>query len=281
MKKGLLYIAMFFGCLIVVDRLIGYTLDAIIDYSDFRYVNLFHEEPDIYVIGNSRAVYAVCESEFDQDYDLDILNLSFTRLSSESIQFITKHLNKNKLVLIEVSPFLATDPDETGEISPIFNSIKGLRKDTNNDLNSLEKFFKSYNFNNRATLRVLYHLFKTDKNWVQNREINASIIEKLEQTAPYKLYSKPQFFEFQKLLEREGYNYVFFHAPYHPLIRSKITNLDQIHQELNGLLGNRFIDLTDFLDEDSYFADGIHTNYRANPLIHEKIVQEIKPKIQH
>lgn len=281
MKKGLIYLALFFGCLIVADRLIAYTLDAIIDYSDFRYVNLFHEEPDVYVIGNSRAVYAVCESEFDQDYDLDILNLSFTRLSSESIQFITKHLNKNKLVLIEVSPFLATDPDETGEISPIFNSIKGLRDDSNYDKNFLEKFFKSYSFNNRSTLRLLYHLFKTDKTWVQNREINASIIEKLEGTPPHELHFKPQFFEFRKMLEEENYNYVFFHAPYHPLVRSKITNLDQIHQELDTLMGSRFIDLTDFLDEDQYFADGIHTNFRANPMIHEKIVQEIKPKIQH
>lgn len=216
MKKGLIYLALFFGCLIVADRLIAYTLDAIIDYSDFRYVNLFHEEPDVYVIGNSRAVYAVCESEFDQDYDLDILNLSFTRLSSESIQFITKHLNKNKLVLIEVSPFLATDPDETGEISPIFNSIKGLRDDSNYDKNFLEKFFKSYSFNNRSTLRLLYHLFKTDKTWVQNREINASIIEKLEGTPPMSCILNRSSLNFGKCWKKKTTTTYFFTPPITP-----------------------------------------------------------------
>ena len=276
MKNILIYFGIFLTLLFGVDKVLSYTLDFIIDHSDFRYVNLFHEEPDIYVVGNSRAVYAVCESEFDKNYDLDILNISFTRLSAESIQYLTPYVDKNKLLLIEISPFLNKNTKETGTISPIFNSIKGLRN-TNNDKNILEKFFKSFNFNNRATLRLLYHLFKTDKNWVQNREINPSIIEKLKNTEPYELHLTEQFFEYQKLLKKENYNYMFFHAPYHPLALSKIKNLKAVHHKLDSITHNKFIDLTNLLHDDKYFADGIHTNYNATNLIHENLVKQIKP----
>ncbi|MBU2948024.1 hypothetical protein [Zobellia uliginosa] len=276
MKNSLIYFGIFLALLFAFDKVLAYTLDFIIDHSDFRYVNLFHEEPDIYVVGNSRAVYAVCESEFDKKYDLDILNISFTRLSAESIQYLTSYVNKDKLLLIEVSPFLSQNIKEKGTISPIFNSIKGLRNN-DDDKNILEKFFKSFNFNNRATLRLFYHLFKTDKNWVQNREINPSIIEKLKNTSPHELHLTEEFFRYQEILEEENYSYVFFHAPYHPIALSKIKNLTSVHRKLDSLTHNKFIDLTDLLHDDKYFADGIHTNYKATDLIHKNLLEHIKP----
>ncbi|MGS0525497.1 hypothetical protein ACU8V7_10160 [Zobellia nedashkovskayae] len=141
----------------------------------------------------------------------------------------------------------------------------------------MEKFFKSFNFNNRATLRLFYHLFKTDKNWVQNREINPSIIEKLKNTSPHELHLTEEFFRYQEILEEENYSYVFFHAPYHPIALSKIKNLTSVHRKLDSLTHNKFIDLTDLLHDDKYFADGIHTNYKATDLIHKNLLEHIKP----
>jgi hypothetical protein len=239
---------------------------------------MFKENPDIYVLGNSRGVFSVWESEFDKKYDLDILNLSFTRLNSESIQYLAKSINKDKTVFIELSSFLSQDPDETGMISPIFRANKGLRISNDESKNAFSRLFVSYNFNNRATLRLLYHIFKTDKNWSQKRRINESIIYKLRKTPDHQLLLKNQFFEFVKFLEEENYNYVFFHAPYHPLVRNRITNLDDMHAQLDTILGNRFIDMTDLVTEDIHFADGIHSNNIATEFIHQEIVDYLKTK---
>lgn len=276
MKKCFTYLISLTALLFISDRVLYYILDSVIDKSNSRHVNMFHENPDIYAVGNSRGVFSIWETEFDKTYDLDMLNISFTRLNSESIAHLTKAINKEKIILIEISAFLSPDPKEMGDISPIFGSTKGLRQEKTLASEGLSSFFKSYNFNNRSTLRLLYHLFKTDKNWTQKRTINTSIITKLKQSDGHKLYVKDQFFTYLEYLKKENYNFVFYHAPYHPQHCEKILNINEVNQKLNTLLGDHFLDLTKLLKEDKYFADGIHSNYHATKFIHQEIVNHIK-----
>ncbi|MEQ8238076.1 MAG: hypothetical protein RIA69_02640 [Cyclobacteriaceae bacterium] len=52
-------------------------------------------------------------------------------------------------------------------------------------------------------------------------------------------------------------------APYHPLYKHKMQNLDEIIQMISSQIQHPIIDLSNEFSEDEYFADRVHTNVKG------------------
>ena len=160
MKSYIKYLFVLIIVLITFDRSTSFLIDELLEFSNFRYINIGKENPDFYVIGNSRGVNSVKESQFDSDFCLDVLNVSFNGLNPNEIMYLIKKINTSKPILIEISPFLRTKISSSKspkslnltEESKRFSVFKNLRS---------KKFevFNLYRYNNELFLRSLYYIF--------------------------------------------------------------------------------------------------------------------------
>lgn len=272
MKSYIKYLFVLIIVLITFDRSTSFLIDKLLEFSNFRYINIGKENPDFYVIGNSRGANSVKESQFDSDFCLDVLNVSFNGLNPNEIMYLIKKINTSKPILIEISPFLRTKISSSKspkslnltEESKRFSVFKNLRS---------KKFevFNLYRYNNELFLRSLYYIFTSDKSWGNKNvldPVKKNILTNKEN--PFEIHS---YFlnDLVKFLNKHEVNYLFYYAPIHPVKKKSILNWDLVNSEVKKLLNNKYLDLSDLITQDSSFADFIHTNDREQYLIHNYI----------
>ena len=272
MKKFLIYLASLLLVVFLLDKMVAFSLDQLLERSNFRWMNIFSETPDAYIVGNSRGVNAVNEMQFDAQYDLDILNISYNGLDDVEIEHLLTFVPKDKLVLIEISPFLdkAADHVWNRELRR-FHPFKQLRvKDP------IREIFQTYYFNNELTLRALYYLLGSDKSWINQGVLADNVVELLSQKIKPLEYYSESLEKFIPFLDENGYQYLFFYAPVHPLYKEKITNWNEINTFLQQKLSNKYLDLSDLFTENKYFADLIHTNALGINVMHKELYSYIR-----
>lgn len=272
MKSYIRYLFVLTVLLISFDRSASFLIDELLKFSNFRFVNIGKENPDYFVIGNSRGVNSVKESQFDSDFCLDVLNISYNGLKPNEIKYLIKKINTTKPILIEISPFLRTKSssfkspksNNLSDESKRFSVFKNLRSNKFDLLNL-------YRFNDELFLRSLYYIFSSDKSWGNNKvldPVKKNIL--INNLMPVEIDS---YFlhDFVKFLNQNNVNYLFYYAPIHPEMKKSILNWDLVNLEVQELLKNKYLDLSDLIDQDSSFADFIHTNGREQFLIHNTI----------
>ena len=67
-----------------------------------------------------------------------------------------------------------------------------------------------------------------------------------------------------------------YYAPIHPKEKQKILNWNTINNTLRSELGNKYIDLSDLILDDTGFADLVHTNNNSIAKINKEIYEFIK-----
>ena len=273
MFKFFKYILTLFIIVFIIDRAFVGILDFIIDRSDIRFTNLKNEDADYYVFGNSRGVHSFNEFEFEKSYNLKTLNVSYNSLSPKEIKFLISKVDSTKKIIIEVSSFLESLDCKTdnNEKVTVFNSFKHLR---NNNLFS--DIFKSTYYNNELTFRALYHFFRTDKTWVNYRILNNDKLNFLLLSESNFYYDLKNYEELRKYLDQNNYDYIMYFAPIHFKLKKKILNWDKINSSLHSDLGEKYLDLSDLIFDDSGFADLVHTNHNSSLKINEEIYQFVK-----
>jgi len=243
-------------------------IDKVLESSNFRFINIEQENPDFYVIGNSRGVNSVKESQFDSSYCLDVLNISFVGLKPDEIKYLIKKINNKKPVLIEISSLFSNNNSSTrpSQRFSVFKNLREKRLDV----------FNLYRFNNDLFLRSIYYLFSSDKSWGNNRVLDSvkkKILLKKENTLEINTSS---LISFRSYLDQNNINYLFYYAPIHPEKKVLISNWESINSDLKNTLNNRYLDLSDLIKDDLSFADLIHTNGRQQDLIHNSIFEFLK-----
>lgn len=268
MNYYLKYLFTLIICLFIIDRSVSLLIDKVLESSNFRFINIEKENPDFYVLGNSRGVNSVKESQFDSSYCLDVLNISFVGLNPGEIKYLIKKINNKKPVLIEISSLFSHNNSSTSP-SQRFSVFKNLRE-------KRLDVFNLYRFNNDLFLRSIYYLFSSDKSWGNNRVLDSvkkKILLKKENTLEINTSS---LMSFQSYLDQNNINYMFYYAPIHPEKKNLISNWKSINSHLKNTLNNRYLDLSDLIKNDLSFADLIHTNGRQQDLIHNSIFEFLK-----
>lgn len=272
MKSYIRYLFILTVILITFDRSASFLIDELLKFSNFRFVNIGKENPDYFVIGNSRGVNSVNESQFDSDFCLDVLNVSYNGLNPNEIKYLIKKINTTKPILIEISPFLRDK--RSSYKSPKSNNLSDELKRFSVFKNLRTKKFdvlNLYRFNNELFLRSLYYLFTSDKSWGNNKvldPVKKNILINNLNPVEIDIYFLD---DFVKFLNEHNVNYLFYYAPIHPEMKKSILNWDLVNLEVQELLKNKYLDLSDLINQDSSFADFVHTNGREQFLIHNSI----------
>ena len=247
-------------------------MSPIIDYaiskSNFRWINLFHESPSAYVIGNSRGVNTITEDIFNKTCNIDVLNLSFNGLKPSEIYHLSKFIPTDKTLIVEISSFLHNLDYKVDKFR--FSSIKQLR--VYSDWSTT--VFPLLHYNNDLTLRLIFYLFNNDKSWVNNGELSEKEIKLYRAKLQESLYSTDKLNEFIDFLESRDQNYVLYHAPIHPAYREKITNIDEILSEIKTS-NPYFLDLSNALNDNQYFADLGHSNKKGSMFLINQICDHL------
>ena len=257
--------------LFVVDRAFVGVLDLIIEKSDIRFNNLKNESADFYVFGNSRGVNSFNEYKFEKTFNLKTLNLSYNGLSPAEIKYLISKVDSSKKIIIEISSFLNTKESEKIEKISRFNSFKHLR---NND--SFSDILKTPYYNNELTLRAFYYLFRSDKSWQNNKILSPNKLNFLLAKVGDRFLYLENYRNLKNYLDENNYDYLMYYAPVHPKNKQKILNWNTINNTLSSELGNKYIDLSDLILDDTGFADLIHTNHNSSAKINKEIYEFIK-----
>ncbi|MDG1689746.1 MAG: hypothetical protein P8I02_03075 [Flavobacteriales bacterium] len=269
MKLFLKYLLSLLILIYASDKIISGALDKLISKSKFRYINLFNENPEVYLIGNSRGVNSLLERKFKNDYEIDVLNLSYNGLTPGEIISLIQHINKKKLLLIEISSLLnqTSIRNDLGR----FNSIKNLRTKT-----FIGEIFNLVYFNNELTYRLIYYIFKSDKTWINKNIIDNISLQYYKNNKVKESFTLRNFWYVKNELDKMNIDYLFYLAPIHHLKKRSIDNFEEINSTLKNNLGPRYLDISDLISFDKGFADLLHTNHNSVDLIHESINNFLK-----
>ena len=71
-------------------------------------------------------------------------------------------------------------------------------------------------------------------------------------------------------------DYLMYYAPIHTKEKQKILNWNTINSTLRSELGNKYIDLSDLILDDSGFADLLHTNHNSSTKINKEMYDFIE-----
>ena len=257
------------------DKIIGLTLEKLIEYSKSRFIRVFNENPEIIILGNSRGMTLLNEQKWDDMYNKESVNLSFNSLSASEIILFTQEFSSHEItIFVELSSFFAKDIGIRDDFRIIASKYKHLNLyfDEEDYYRSLpHKLFWCLKFNNIFSMRMFYHLFKSDKNHTNYRSINQSIINNIESSERESIKLSPKFYEYVDLIkELNKTNVIFFLAPYHPIKLSKFNNLKETLEKIKSS-GIKTIDLSNILSDDIFFSDGTHTNINASKFLNNQI----------
>lgn len=271
MIKYIKYLFTLLIILFIVDRTFVGVLDLIIEKSDFRFNNLKNESADFYVFGNSRGVNSFNEYEFEKTFNLKTLNVSYNGLSPAEIKYLISKVDSSKKIIIEISSFLGPKESEKTEKITRFNSFKHLR---NNDFFS--DILKTPYYNNLLTLRAFYYLFSSDKIWQNNKILTYEKLVFLLGKQKESSMHLENYRNLKNYLDENNYDYLMYYAPVHTKKKQKILNWNTINKTLSSELGNKYIDLSDLILDDTGFADLVHTNHNSSAKINKEIYEFIK-----
>jgi len=269
MKLFLKYLLSLLILIYLSDKIISGAFNELIAKSEFRYINLFNENPDVYLIGNSRGVNSLSEIKFKNDYGLDVLNLSYNGLNPGEIVSLIQHINKKKPLIIEISSLLNNTSlrNDLGR----FNSIKSLREKT-----FIGEIFNLIYFNNELTYRLMYYVFESDKSWINKNIIDTISLNYYQNNKVKESFTLTNFWYVKNILDRMNINYLFYLAPIHHLKKNSIDNFEQINSILKNNLGSKYLDISDLISFDKGFADLLHTNHNSLDIIHKSLHDFLK-----
>ena len=270
MKKYLKYVFILLLLILITDRILSSVLNYISENSKIRFSNILNEQVDFYVLGSSRGVNSINEFEFEKKYDLELLNVSYNGLSNIEMQYLINFLDSSKLLLIEISDFLHKENSKPDIKINRFNSFKYLR---NKEFPG--EIFNLYYYNNELTLRMMYYYFKSDKNWGNNNILDDNKLEYLLKREKDNNLGLEKFRNLKKILDDKNYNYLMYYAPIHPKAKAKILNWKSINYVLKNEIGEKYLDISDLIQDNDGFADLVHTNHNSYPKINAELYKFI------
>ena len=268
-----------------LDRIVSGSIQSMLLRSSFRYSLLYRGavNADVVVIGNSRGTSSVYIPAMEEATSVKCFNLSYNGLGApevtELLRDFLKHNRKPKLVLLEASCLSTSSP---ANLSPFWRYSDGLS--ANAERQTPMSFYAGevtelYRLNAEMTYRALFYLNRTDQGYANRRVASASMFSDTEDPLPAALVmpSDESMRPVRELLEIARTNEIslcIYLAPYHPGYVSAIENLDPWITKYKSYIGETpFLDLSRVVTETDHFADRLHNNWKAIPVIMERMEQ--------
>lgn len=281
--KKILWIPVLLIVLFVGDRIAGGILSTLVSKANFRYSKLYAQDTgaaDILTIGNSRGLMFY-QPAIEELTGQSTLNLSYNGLPVSAAEVLIKdYLDKYKApqkILFEVT---CADRANVPLVSG-FNSyakysprLQELIKE--NSVNSYYggKLSHLFRYNSEIFQRTLRYLKSSDKDWLNDREISAYMMEQATK-------EKPLDFTFAEALEKEeftpeeliekivsvvqyakekGTTIELIINPYYPVFGERSKGFGAWKREVENATGQKVHDYSSALTDSKHFTDYQHTN---------------------
>lgn len=280
-RNFLLLLGIVAASFLVMDRVLGLGLQALLKQSEFRFARLYRGglEADIIVLGNSRAVNAFYAPEMNRLLEKDVFHLGYNGMSMEIAELLfLDYLEYNEtpeLLLLEVTN-LNVSNELLKDLKLVSGMSKRLRDAMAEELPNVKAacdLTHLYRFNGDLFLRCLYYLGKSDQAWINSGQIDSGFAASYEPSTSEKnknLYATEganweALLRIIVLCENEDIDLRMVATPYLPNFRRNLPNYETWVGAFKKALpaSAAFYDFTDALDSVDHFADVLHINKKG------------------
>ncbi len=279
---------LFILAIFIFDRLGGIALKQLLSESGFRYVRMYEgkDRADIVVIGNSRGVNGFYVPYLEEQLGTNVANISFNGLKTElAVNLLNDYIDKHqpKLILFEGS-MLFNSPCDTALLRDFklythySARISNLLKSQAQSEYLAATWFHLYKFNTPFFFRNLFYFRKNDKNWINNYQLSSKLVEMTKSMEPLTWQLNPSsldlFKKYYSDWKQKGITTKIVISPYLPIYRDKITNFDTLVQQMQEITSSPIYDYSDYLSEQKYFGDRVHSNKNGAILLGDKMIKD-------
>ena len=281
-------ILLILGLCLLIDRTLGFIFYGISKHSSFRFSELYTGSinADVLFVGNSIAVNAFHAPTFNKKTDMTAFNLSFNGLTFPLTEIlITDYLENNEkpqVIFIEISGLSNVPSDLLANFKQFMSNSELLSarlKKIHPPVYYASLVSKTFSYNSEFFLRTVYYLFKDDQAWINKNFIPESTYSSLTVETRHELLLRPmssleidQFRNLASSMASKGIIIVPVMAP----IIDKYYDAYEVNsyvQNFENDTGLKVLNLAGLIDDFEMFADSIHTNLKAAPLIMEHIIR--------
>lgn len=288
--KNLTWIILFLCLAIAGDRLAGWAMDQVAMESRFRYSRLYNGtgECDILMIGNSRGLIFY-QPYIEEKTGLSTCNLSYNGMPVDLASVLVRdHLDrypKTRTLLLDVS-MLDSRMDRRLLAGFNFYTPYSPRLATLLKGSFPETYYGGFvshlfRYNSEVFQRALYYWKKSDKDWLLDRVISASMQRDAANLDPFAYdYTPDMLSDLASLVQvarERGVQVELLMNPYYPPFAEKIENLEPLLQDVRAATGLDVRNYANSIQVTEGFGDYQHLNKTGarayiDRLIHDQVL---------
>ncbi len=293
--KKIVWILALIVLFFVGDRIGGFILNKLTDSSQFRYSRLYSgtAESDILLVGNSRGLIfyqpyiekITGKKTFNMSYNGMPIDLAKTLIQDYVDQYPTP-----KLMILDVTMCDRVNKQLIAGYnmySPYSARMDSLMLSVNPKVGYAGKLSHLYRYNSEVFQRTLFHLNKTDEDWLLDRVINDFMVDNIDQVDTFsmdlndpKTEEDEEAYVFQNLKETvdfatsKGIKVQLVINPYYPGYAKKINNLSEFRKKMEKVVGMTITDYSLAVKDRDGFGDYQHLNKKGARLFIDKMYQD-------
>lgn len=264
---------LFIGLLFLGDRLAGLGLAKVLDKSQFRYSRLYNggAEAEILLVGNSRGL-SFFQSYIEEVSDKSTFNLSYNGMPVDLMKVLIEDYLQNytapEIAIIDITLCDRFNPELIAGFSPYVKystRLDSLIHKNDRKVWTANRLTHLFRYNSEVFQRALFYLKKSDEDWLLDRTITEELIAKAADPEYDFIIKYPPatldvLNDLIKVLERADVEVRLVINPYYPIFRDKMTNLDQLKEEVEEKTGLKVQDYSYAVEGDKNFGDLQHLN---------------------
>lgn len=267
MKKFLTYLIVFAVTLYAVQSGVYLGIAQLMnDHSQFRFARYFRRPShDVFILGNSRGANSVSERFAKDSLGVDALNLSYNGQTYPYLLALVKDIcshNQHATLYVEISA-LPNSWEDDNYASYMHNSrfFRGQYAGT------VYNWLLLTRLDNEFLLRDINNFFKSDDNWINKNTITQAVLKQEMASRdtvslfPDKELMASRLDTLQQVCHANHNKLIYFLAPYFPLYRARIRDLDSVADFIQGKYD--FVNLNSVPLSWDMFEDRLHTNTKA------------------
>lgn len=273
MKKAYWIFAVF-AVAFLGDRIGGFVLSKITKESQFRYSRLYgsSEGADVLFVGNSRGL-SFYQPYCEEKTGLTTANLSYNGMPIDlAVPLVMDYLDRHqppKVLVMDISLLDSVRMDnklvfQFNHYSPNSERLSHLLKaDFPNDYYA-GRLSHLYRHNSEVFQRTFFYWKKSDKDWLLDRVISASMVDDVDTQKALRFHYSPKMLEkldeMVKYAQQKGTRVELLVNPYFPAFVTKIENMDSLKIDVSKATGISVRDFSNAVQETEAFGDYQHVN---------------------
>jgi len=254
------------------DRIGGFVLKKLTEKSQFRYTRLYTDQAkaDILLLGNSRGLIFY-EPYIEEISNQSTFNLSYNGLPIDLgkvlVQDYLDLYPAPKTLIIDITMCDRTNNNLIAGFNPYARYSKRMSQLIRDSIPTSSyggALTHLYRYNSEVFQRALFYISKSDKDWLNDREMNQFLIDEIKNTEPYEIDLQEKLLnELKETIQAAKAKGVKVHLvinPYFPPFADKITNLSTFKKRIENATGERVWDYSKIVTDYKAFSDYQHLN---------------------